>query len=144
MLFCDVVDSTRTRAEIGDGAREAWRLERAEQPRRGAQRLVGAVDEHEQWLERKRAAGAAFSLDAAMGHLTADVITRTIFSTPLAEGAARDVFEAFTVFERQVASVNVKALLFDKPWRHTPQPARVLEAAGAAVPIVLPGLPPTR
>jgi cytochrome P450 len=90
--------------------------------------MVGAVDEHEQWLERKRVAGAAFSLDAAMGHLTADVITRTIFSTPLAEGAARDVFEAFTVFERQVASVNVKALLFDKPWRHTPQPARVLEA----------------
>ncbi|MDQ8149235.1 MAG: cytochrome P450, partial [Gemmatimonadota bacterium] len=90
--------------------------------------MDAAVDEHEQWLERKRASGAAFSLDAAMGHLTADVITRTIFSTPLAEGAARDVFEAFTVFERQVASVNVKALLFDKPWRHTPQPARVLEA----------------
>ncbi|MFM8567124.1 MAG: cytochrome P450 [Gemmatimonadota bacterium] len=90
--------------------------------------MDAAVDDHEQWLERKRATCAAFSLDAAMGHLTADVITRTIFSTPLAEGAARDVFEAFTVFERQVASVNVKALLFDKPWRHTPQPPRVLEA----------------
>jgi cytochrome P450 len=43
-------------------------------------------------------------------------------------GAARDVFEAFTVFERQVASVNVKALILDKPWSRTKQPPEVLEA----------------
>ncbi|MGA1308536.1 MAG: cytochrome P450 [Gemmatimonadaceae bacterium] len=90
--------------------------------------MVDAVTDHERWLDEKIAQDAPFSLDAAMGHLTADVITRTIFSIPLHEGAARDVFEAFTVFERQVASVNVKALLFDKPWSHTTQPAPVLEA----------------
>ncbi|MBM3899897.1 MAG: cytochrome P450, partial [Gemmatimonadetes bacterium] len=72
--------------------------------------MVDAVTDHERWLDEKIAQDAPFSLDAAMGHLTADVITRTIFSIPLHEGAARDVFEAFTVFERQVASVNVKAL----------------------------------
>ncbi len=90
--------------------------------------MIDAVTDHERWLDEKIARDEFFSLDAAMGHLTADVITRTIFSIPLHEGAARDVFEAFTVFERQVASVNIKALLFDKPWRHTTQPPQVLEA----------------
>jgi len=90
--------------------------------------MVAAVDQHEQWLDAHVASGASYSLDAAMGHLTADVITRTIFSTPLHVGAARDVFDAFTIFERQVASVNVKALILDKPWSHTKQPPQVLEA----------------
>lgn len=90
--------------------------------------MVAAVDDHEHWLDERIARDEPYSLDAAMGHLTADVITRTIFSTGLHERAARDVFEAFTVFERQVASVNVKALIFDRPWRHTPQPTPVLEA----------------
>lgn len=90
--------------------------------------MEGAVDDHERWLDDRIAKDEAYSLDAAMGHLTADVITRTIFSTPLHVGAARDVFEAFTVFERQVASVNVKALILDKPWSRTKQPPEVLEA----------------
>ncbi len=90
--------------------------------------MEGAVDDHERWLDERFAKDEAYSLDAAMGHLTADVITRTIFSTPLHVGAARDVFEAFTVFERQVASVNVKALILDKPWSRTKQPPEVLEA----------------
>lgn len=90
--------------------------------------MVAAVDDHERWLDGRVAGGEPFSLDAAMGHLTADVITRTIFSTALHEGAARDVFDAFTVFERQVASVNVKALILDRPWSHTKQPPQVLEA----------------
>ncbi len=90
--------------------------------------MDGAVDDHEKWLDEKIASGESYSLDSAMGHLTADVITRTIFSTPLHVGAARDVFEAFTVFERQVASVNVKALILDKPWSRTKQPPEVLEA----------------
>lgn len=87
-----------------------------------------ACDDHERWLDERIARDEPFSLDAAMGHLTADVITRTIFSIPLHEGTARDVFEAFMVFERQVASVNIKALLFDKPWSDTPQPPAVLAA----------------
>ena len=90
--------------------------------------MVAVLDDHERWLDAHVADGTAFSLDAAMGHLTADVITRTIFSTPLHEGVARDVFDAFSVFERQVASVNVKALILDKPWSHTRQPPQVLEA----------------
>jgi cytochrome P450 len=91
-------------------------------------RMADALDDHERWLDAQVASGAPYSLDAAMGHLTADVITRTIFSTPLHHGVARDVFDAFTVFERQVASVNVKALILDRPWSHTRQPPQVLEA----------------
>ncbi len=90
--------------------------------------MSDAVDDHEAWLDAQIVRGLPYSLDAAMGHLTADVITRTIFSTPLREGAARDVFDAFTVFERQVASVNVKALILDRPWSHTRQPPQVLDA----------------
>ena len=90
--------------------------------------MVAAVDEHERWLDDRIARNETYSLDQAMGHLTADVITRTIFSTPLASGTARDVFAAFTVFERTVASVNIKALLLDKPWSRTKQPPAVLEA----------------
>jgi len=90
--------------------------------------MVAAVDDHEQWLDEKVERNEDYSLDQAMGHLTADVITRTIFSTPLASQTAHDVFTAFTVFERTVASVNIKALLLDKPWSKTKQPLAVREA----------------
>ena len=90
--------------------------------------MSAAVDDHEAWLDARIANNETYSLDQAMGHLTADVITRTIFSTPLESGTAQSVFEAFTVFERTVASVNIKALLLDKPWARTKQPAVVQEA----------------
>jgi len=90
--------------------------------------MAAAVDDHEQWLDGLIARGEDYSLDQAMGHLTADVITRTIFSSPLASQTAHDVFAAFTVFERTVASVNIKALLLDKPWSRTKQPPAVREA----------------
>lgn len=90
--------------------------------------MTAAVDQHEAWLDALIARGETYSLDQAMGHLTADVITRTIFSSPLESQAAQDVFAAFTVFERTVASVNIKALLLDKPWSRTKQPPAVLEA----------------
>ncbi len=90
--------------------------------------MKDAVDTHEAWMDELCEKGESYSLDQAMGHLTADVITRTIFSTPLATSAAHDVFEAFTIFERTVASVNIKALLLDKAWSRTKQPAVVVDA----------------
>ena len=90
--------------------------------------MVAAVDDHEAWLDQRIARNETYSLDQAMGHLTADVITRTIFSTPLTSQTAHDVFEAFTLFERTVASVNIKALLLDKPWTRTRQPPAVVDA----------------
>lgn len=90
--------------------------------------MVGAVDDYEQRLDALAASQASFSLDAAMSHLTADVITRTIFSTPLESGTSREVFEDFSAFERRVASIDVRRLLMDKPWAPIPQPDDVRRA----------------
>jgi cytochrome P450 len=63
-----------------------------------------------------------------MSHLTADVICRTVFSTSLQSQVARDVFEAFTLFERSVAQVQIHRLILDPAWTRTPQKPEV-EAA---------------
>lgn len=69
-----------------------------------------------------------FSLDLAMSHLTADIICRTVFSTGLETRAAHDVFDAFSEFERSVAQVEIKRLIFDQAWKRAPQKASVLAA----------------
>jgi cytochrome P450 len=61
------------------------------------------------------ARGETFSLDAAMSHLTADIICRTIFSKSLEIGTARDVFTSFAEFERSVASVDLYQLISASP-----------------------------
>jgi cytochrome P450 len=70
----------------------------------------------------------SFSLDLAMSHLTADIICRTVFSTGFESAAARDVFEAFTLFERSVAQVEIRRLILDPAWSAIPQKPDVLEA----------------
>lgn len=90
--------------------------------------IVAAVDEHERELARLAAAGEPFSLDLAMSHLTADVICRATFSTSLESHTARDVFEAFAVFERSVAQVELKRLILDPAWATVPQKPAVLDA----------------
>lgn len=78
--------------------------------------------------DRAAADGAPFSLDLAMSHLTADIICRTVFTTTLATHTAHDVFEAFTEFERRVAQVKIRRLIWDRAWTRAPQEAPVLEA----------------
>ncbi len=90
--------------------------------------MQAAVDDYERRLDELSSNGDHFSLDAAMSHLTADVITRTIFSTPLESGTSREVFEDFSAFERRVASIDVRRLLMDKPWAPIPQPVDVQRA----------------
>ncbi|MEL7450538.1 MAG: cytochrome P450 [Pseudomonadota bacterium] len=90
--------------------------------------MAAAVDDYEDLLDQRAASGEWFSLDLAMSHLTADVICRTIFSTPLASDTVQEVFDAFTEFERSVASVNLWQLIFGKPWADVNQPAKVLRA----------------
>lgn len=79
-------------------------------------------------LDARAADGAPFSLDLAMSHLTADIICRTVFSTGLQTQAAHDVFDAFTVFERSVAQVEIRRLIMDRAWTAAPQRGFVLEA----------------
>ena len=90
--------------------------------------MAAAVDNYEAMLAERASDNAPFSLDLAMSELTADVICRTIFSTPLSTGTARDVFASFSEFERSVASVNLRQLIFGKPWADVQQPAQVLAA----------------
>ncbi|MEO0972236.1 MAG: cytochrome P450 [Pseudomonadota bacterium] len=90
--------------------------------------MTAAVDEYEARLARSADEGEAMSLDLAMSHLTADIICRTVFSTSLESHVAREVFDAFSVFERSVAHVELKALIFDPPFRRYEQSTTVLEA----------------
>jgi cytochrome P450 len=90
--------------------------------------MRGAVDDYEQRLEEAAGSGQALSLDLAMSHLTADIICRTVFSTSLDSQVAFDVFEDFTVFERSVAQVDIRRLIFEPAWTDSPQPPEVLRA----------------
>ncbi len=82
----------------------------------------------EDMLDGRAARGDRFSLDLMMSHLTADIICRTVFSTTLETGAAHDVFDAFSVFERSVAQVQIHRLIWDKAWTKSPQRPEVLES----------------
>lgn len=90
--------------------------------------MAAAVDDYEQVLDDRAAAGEVFSLDLAMSSLTADIISRTVFSASLQSQTARDVFEAFTVFERSVAQVQVRRLITDPAFTAPAQKPEVLEA----------------
>lgn len=90
--------------------------------------MEAAIAVEEARLDALAAAGSAFSLDAAMSGLTADIICRTIFSKSLESATAREVFVAFAAFERSVASVEIGRLLWGRPFDKVPQPERVLAA----------------
>ena len=90
--------------------------------------MQGAVNSYVEHLKTVADRGETLSLDLAMSHLTADIICRTVFSTSLDSQVALDVFEDFTVFERSVAQVDIKRLIFQPAWSEVPQPEEVLAA----------------
>jgi cytochrome P450 len=90
--------------------------------------MQGAVDDFETRLRASCETGHSLSLDLAMGQLTADIICRTVFSASLANETAREVFEAFSYFERTVAHVELMQLIFGKPFDDIPQHPDVLAA----------------
>lgn len=90
--------------------------------------MQAGIDAYCDKLDAVAASQAPISLDFAMSELTADIICRTIFSTSLDGQTARDVFDAFAVFEASVANVNLWQLIFAKPWSDVRQPAEVLAA----------------
>ncbi|MEN9507530.1 MAG: hypothetical protein RLZZ621_93 [Gemmatimonadota bacterium] len=121
-MFVTSGDTWRRQRRMVDPAFSHMRINRA------FDFMAAAVDDFEaQWSEQARS-GALFSLDAAMSHLTADVITRTIFSVPLRGDTSQEVFDDFMRFERQVGSIDIKRMLWDKPWSPHAQSAPVREA----------------
>ncbi|MEO1014352.1 MAG: cytochrome P450 [Pseudomonadota bacterium] len=119
---------------VSDGA--TWRRQRAMiEPAFSRLRLsaaygsmVGAVDTAEAELDRFARTGERFSLDLIMSKLAADIICRTTFSVSLDAGIAKEVFDAFEVFERDVAQVRIWRLIVDPAWTRVQQSPEVLEA----------------
>lgn len=115
---------------------DAWRRQRAMidpafthmRINRAFASMQSAIDDYEQRLDLLAVSGEPFSLDLAMSHLTADIICRTVFSTSLHSDTAREVFDAFTLFERSVAQVKLRRLIFDPAWAAVPQQDDVLAA----------------
>ncbi|MFN7398480.1 MAG: cytochrome P450 [Sandaracinobacter sp.] len=93
--------------------------------------MTGAVDAFQPRLEGLAQSGEAFSLDAAMSDLTADVICRAVFGSPLDGGASAEAFADFHVFERSVAQVELGRLILDPPFKPVPQKQEVLAACAA-------------
>ncbi|MEL6369571.1 MAG: cytochrome P450 [Pseudomonadota bacterium] len=116
---------------------ETWRRQRAMiDPAFSMMRLgiaftsmKAAVDDHVARIKRLCESGEAFSLDLFMSHLAADIICRTVFSIPLDDDVARDVFDDFVIFERDVAQVKVWRLIVDPAWKKPVQSSAVLGAA---------------
>ena len=121
-IFVSSGDRWRRQRRMIDPAFSHMRISRA------FASMTDAVDAYEEHLNESALKGAPFSLDLAMSHLTADIITRTVFSTSLESRTAKDVFEAFTEFERSVAHVELKRLIFDPPFAEIPQHDSVLDA----------------
>ena len=92
------------------------------------QSMTAAVNDYEARLSEMAARGEPMSLDLAMSHLTADVICRTVFSVSLQSDIARDVFEDFAIFERDVAQVKIWRLIVDPAWTAVRQTDAVLAA----------------
>ena len=121
-IFVSSGDRWRKQRRMIDPAFSHMRLTRA------FSSMSAAVDAYEDRLTESALKSAPFSLDLAMGHLTADIITRTVFSTSLESETAKEVFEAFSEFERSVAHVELKRLIFDPPFKAIPQHDHVLDA----------------
>ena len=90
--------------------------------------MCAATDDHVAAIGAVATQGTAFSLDLAMSHLTADVICRTVFSTPLASDVAKEVFDDFTLFEKSVAQVDILGMILKPAWSETRQSPEVLAA----------------
>ena len=90
--------------------------------------MCAATDDHVAAISASADSGEPFSLDLAMSHLTADVICRTVFSTPLASNVAKEVFEDFTLFEKSVAQVDILGMILKPAWSEIKQTPEVLAA----------------
>ena len=90
--------------------------------------MTQSIDDYEMLLDERCKEKESFSLDFAMSELTADIICRTVFSTPLASKVAREVFEAFEIFEESIAHVEIRRLIMAPAWSEIPHNQKVLDA----------------
>ena len=123
-VFISTGDAWRRQRRMIEPAFSQLRLERA------FVQMEAAATAMETMLDKQAAAGSTLSLDAAMSHVTADVVCRTIFSEPLAGSDARGIFDDFAQFQDSVANVRIGRLLLGRPGVNVPQPPRTRAACG--------------
>ena len=121
-IFVSSGDTWHRQRTMVDGGFSHMRLGRA------FASMMASVAECTANFAELAASGSEFSLDLAMSHLTADIVCRTVFSTSLASATAREVFDAFTLFERSVAQVEFRRLIFAPAFRPVAQRPDVLGA----------------
>jgi cytochrome P450 len=121
-IFVSSGETWKRQREMLDPALSMMRVNRA------FPAMEQGVESCADFLRSRAEDGAAFSLDLTMSHLTADVICRTVFSSSLEHETSRVVFDAFTLFERSVAQVEIRRLIMDKAWTKAPQRPEVLDA----------------
>lgn len=121
-IFVSSGDTWRRQRAMIDPALTMMRINRA------FPAMEAAAEAAEATLAARARDGQPFSLDLAMSHVTADVICRTVFSTGLESRVAHEVFDAFIAFERSVAQVEIRRLIFDRAWKPVPQKTHVLAA----------------
>lgn len=121
-IFVSSGETWKRQREMLDPALSMMRVNRA------FPAMEQGVESCADFLTSRAGDGFAFSLDLAMSHLTADVICRTVFSSSLEHETSRVVFDAFTLFERSVAQVEIRRLIMDKAWTKAPQKPEVLDA----------------
>ncbi|HSG88001.1 MAG TPA: cytochrome P450 [Pseudomonadales bacterium] len=121
-MFVSSGDTWRRQRAMVDPAFSHMRINRA------FASMASAVDAYEAHLDGLAGRSESLDIDAAMSHLTADVICRTIFSTELATDASRDVFRAFELFEKRIAHVDLLRLIFGRAFADVPHDEDVLEA----------------
>jgi cytochrome P450 len=121
-IFVSSGATWRRQREMIDPALTMMRISRA------FPSIEAAATAAEETIASRARDGQAFSLDLAMSHVTADVICRTVFSTGLDTRMAHEVFDAFVAFERTVAQVEIRRLIFDRAWRPVRQKDSVLDA----------------
>ena len=78
---------------------------------------------------QNHADGRPFEVEAETSHAAADVIFRTLFSLPIEEKAARDVFDAFRDYQRTQPLLNLAALVAVPRWMPRFHSKRTRQAA---------------
>ncbi|HBM11766.1 MAG TPA: cytochrome P450 [Rhodospirillaceae bacterium] len=91
--------------------------------------MVGAVADIEARWDILSDEGKPLSLEREMSHLTADIITRTIFSQKLENSVAFEFFDAWASFQDSVATIDLKSLILGKAWAPMKQPPAAQKAA---------------
>lgn len=83
-------------------------------------------------VDRLRAADGPIDIEPEASHAAADVIFRTLFSSPIQDATAAQVFDAFRRHQRAAPIVNIAALLTLPRWLPRPH-SRATKATAAEI-----------